>query len=385
MRRHDKANLFGSVGVRLVICLSLLLTVTACAADKTTATASRMKKPFLVSPQIDKTDVTFNLAADNAKEVVIVGQWSGWQRQPMTRNDNGTWTFKVTVMPPGVWTYFFLVDGLEINDPLNPVVQTGLKPDASIVQIPADPPAPWDQQNIPHGVLHTHRYFSTALGREREVIVYTPPGYGANSQPLPVLYLAHGWGGNEHSWTVEGRANAIADAMIATGAAVPMIIVMPNAHALPVTSDKMRNYMPDNTDAFINELRQDVRPLIESNYHVRTDADSRAFAGLSMGGAEAFTLGLTHPDEYTWIAALSPSSVPMGKIKAGLDAPATVNAKLHLFWVPVGRGESPEENHKFVDKLTAAGLKPEFELVDGDHSWPTWRGDLVKLLPRLFR
>lgn len=368
-----------------MICLGLLMTTTACVADKNAPAAAAPKKQFLISPQFDHADVTFNLQADRARDVLIVGQWSGWRQQMMTRNEQGIWTFKVTALPPGVWTYFFLVDGLEINDPVNPVVQTGREPNASLVVMPADPPAPWDPQNIPHGVLHTHRYFSTALGREREVIVYTPPGYSASSAPLPVLYLAHGWGGDQHSWSVEGRLSWIADSMVAAKQAVPMIIVMPNAHAIPLTGHEAHSYMPDNTDAFINELRQDVRPLVASNYRLRGDADSRAFAGLSMGGCEAFTLGLTHPDEYTWIAALSPAGVPLEKIQAALDDPAAVNAKLHLFWVPAGRWENPEYVEKFVDKLKAAGLKPEFELVDGDHSWPTWRSDLVKLLPRLFR
>jgi len=358
--------------------------IPACASAKKPAVTAR-EKPFLISPQIDQSAVTFNLLAERAKDVLIVGQWSGWQREPMTRLDQGVWTYKAAAMPPGVWTYFFLVDGLEINDPLNPAVQTGREPNASIVALAADPPAPWDTHNIPHGTLHTHRYFATALGRERQIIVYTPPGYNASSPPLPVLYLTHGWGGDERSWTAEGRANLIADSLIAANKAVPMLIVMSNAHAIPLTGHEPRSYGTDNTDAFIHELRQDIRPLVESTYRVRTDADSRAFVGLSMGGSHAFMLGLMYSDEFTWIAALSPGEVPLDRIKAALDAPAAVNARLHVFWVPIGRWDSPEHLEKFIDKLKAAGLKPEFELVDGDHSWPVWRGDLVKLLPRLFR
>jgi enterochelin esterase-like enzyme len=94
---------------------------------------------------------------------------------------------------------------------------------------------------------------------------------------------------------------------------------------------------------------------------------------------------LNHPDEFTWIAAMSPAAVPLDKIQSALDNPAAVNAKLHMFWVPAGRWEGADGVNKYLDKLRAAGLKPEFELVEGDHSWPNWRRDLVKMLPRLFR
>jgi enterochelin esterase family protein len=375
-----------TVIARLCICLAMAMTVIGCAGTKDDVKENlKEKKVFVTSPVFDRSNVTFNLRADRMTDVEVVGEWSGWKHQALAKNDQDVWTATVNAMPPGIWHYFFLVNGLEINDASNPVMQQSLKLDASIIQIPFDPLAPWDPQNIPHGVLHTHEYFSTALGRDRRMIVYTPPGYSTSSPPLPVLYLAHGLGGTEQSWSVDGRAGWIADALIAEKKAVPMIIVMPNAHAIPYTDQKFGSYLPVNTDAFVHELREDVVPLVESNYNVRKDGDSRGFAGLSMGGGEAYTLGLNYPDEFTWIAAMSPSSVPLAKIQTALDNPAAVNAKQHLFWVPVGRWEGPDGVNRYLDKLRAAGLKPEFELVDGDHSWPNWRRDLVKLLPRLFR
>jgi enterochelin esterase family protein len=363
-------------------CVFFLMSAASCAMD---TPPSKGQKAFLISPRIDGSDVTFNLDAPQAKAVVAVGQWDGWKPAPMVRDQKGIWSLHVPSMAAGIWSYYFLVDGLEINDPLNPVMQMSRELNASVIQIRSDPPAPWDPQNIPHGVLHVHEYFSPALGYDRQVIIYTPPGYSAASDPLPVLYLAQGFGGNERSWTVEGKANWITDALLAQKKCVPMIIVMPNAHAIPYDGRNVGQYLAPNTAAFIRDLRESVRPLVESNYRVRTDPDSRAFAGLSMGGCQAYTLGLTHPQEFTWIAALSPASVPLDTIRPALDDPANVNAKLHLFWVPVGAWEGPGGVKKFVDELSAAGLKPEFEIVEGDHSWPNWRRDLVKLLPRLFR
>jgi enterochelin esterase family protein len=362
---------------------ALLSILTGCMMTKD---IPEQKSVALPPPTPDKAgNVVFHLHADAMTDVKICGEWSGWKREPMARDANGIWTFSVTPMPAGIWHYFFLVNGLEINDPLNPIMQASRELNASVIQMPANPPAPWDWQDVPHGVLHTHQYFSAALGVLREVVVYTPPGYTGSGPALPVLYLTQGFGGTERSWTVEGKANWIADTLISNKSAVPMVIVMSNAHALPYNGEPFGKYLPPNTDAFIKDLREDVRPLVESSYSVRKDGDGRAFCGLSMGGCEAFTLGLNYPDEFTWIAALSPSTVPRDKIQTALANPSAVNSKLHLFWVPAGKWEEPEYTQRFVNKLRDAGLQPEFELVEGDHSWPNWRRDLVKLLPRLFK
>jgi enterochelin esterase family protein len=60
--------------------------------------------------------------------------------------------------------------------------------------------------------------------------VYTPPGYKKNGKSYPVLYLVHGAGGSDDSWTTVGRANNILDNLIGAGKAKPMIVVTPNGH-----------------------------------------------------------------------------------------------------------------------------------------------------------
>src|SRR5207302_10947600 len=73
--------------------------------------------------------------------------------------------------------------------------------------------------------------YSKSLGAKRRVHVYTPPGYEKNSQKYPVLYLFHGSGDNDATWTSVGRAQFITDNLIDQHKAVPMIIVMPDGHA----------------------------------------------------------------------------------------------------------------------------------------------------------
>lgn len=64
----------------------------------------------------------------------------------------------------------------------------------------------------------------------RRLHVYTPPGYEANTQRYPVFYLLHGAGDTDHAWTSVGRAGFILDSLIASGKALPMIVVMPAGH-----------------------------------------------------------------------------------------------------------------------------------------------------------
>ena len=68
-------------------------------------------------------------------------------------------------------------------------------------------------------------------GTRRKAQVYLPSGYSSEKR-FPVLYLLHGVGGNEYEWTGYVKAQAIIDNLIATGRALPMIVVMPNGRAM---------------------------------------------------------------------------------------------------------------------------------------------------------
>src|SRR5205085_9497525 len=83
---------------------------------------------------------------------------------------------------------------------------------------------------VPHGTVHVNFYDSSNLDTERMVYVYTPPGYESSKAKYPVLYLLHGNGQIEASWTWTGRANVILDNLLAEGKIKPMIVAMPYGH-----------------------------------------------------------------------------------------------------------------------------------------------------------
>src|SRR5262245_33998784 len=98
----------------------------------------------------------------------------------------------------------------------------------AMAQTPAPPPPPYLQaRNVPHGTVKSHEYKSKSLGTDRKVMVYTPPDYEKSTALYPVLYLLHGAGSDETSWTQRGQAHVILDNLIADGKLKPLIVVMP--------------------------------------------------------------------------------------------------------------------------------------------------------------
>lgn len=338
----------------------------------------------LVSPELlPDGGVTFRLRAPKASEVKVSGQFG--PEVALTRGEQGVWSATVPTVPAGVHEYRFLVDGFAVIDPQNPAVKPQRWPNTSILHVPANPPAPWDLQEIPHGTLHEHVYKSRALDTWRRIVVYTPPGV-EKAGKLPVLYLSHGYSDNEASWTVHGKAHWILDTLIHARKAKPMIVVMPDGHAIPPGASGFEEYGPANSAALCRELVEDILPLVESSYRVVTKPEGRAFAGLSMGGHHALTVALNHHDRFRWIGAFSSAPPPSQTIATGLDKPQVVNRDLRLFWVACGDKDFLfQQNRKFHALLDEKGIRHEFVETPGDHSWPVWRRYLVDFTPKLFR
>ena len=159
----------------------------------------------------------------------------------MAKGDDGVWSVTVGPLPPGIYDYTFNVDGVSHHRPVQPERlrqppgQPRLRRGARARRASRGTTSGGD---VPHGTVTIHWYDSDASGRRRRVHVYTPPGYGKDRRAsIPVLYLLHGSGDNDSHWMHIGRANVIADNLIADGKAVPMLIVMPDGH-VATTGDR---------------------------------------------------------------------------------------------------------------------------------------------------
>ncbi|HTV41490.1 MAG TPA: alpha/beta hydrolase-fold protein [Candidatus Sulfotelmatobacter sp.] len=341
----------------------------------------------VLSPEIGLDDtVTFRLRVPNAGNVSVEGQWPNGHAA-MSKGPGGIWCVTTGPIPPGIWEYSFNVDGLEMIDPDNSMNKPMRLPTVSILDIKSHPAQPWDLQNVPHGTVHWHTYFSSSLGRFRELAVYTPPGYeNEKRKKFPVLYLQHGYGDNQETWVVHGKANMILDNLIASNRTRAMIIVMADGHAkLPVTAPDA-NFLSHNTDLFERDLLHDIMPLIARNYRVKRGPANTAIAGLSMGGGESLTIGINHPDIFGWVAGFSAATPTTGALSGALQNPGKLNEKLRLLYIADGRDDFLlQRNEGFLSLLSSYNIKYEWHLTEGDHSWPVWRNYLADLVPRLFR
>ncbi|HXX93188.1 MAG TPA: alpha/beta hydrolase-fold protein [Planctomycetota bacterium] len=336
----------------------------------------------LVSPEVlSDRRVTFRLRAPQAQKVQLAGEWGG-PPQAMTKDDQGVWSLTVGPLEPDVWGYNFLLDGFAIPDPANAALKPMRSPRTSVLEVPGDPPRLHEFQKVPHGTVRLHEYESKALGRRRPLRVYTPPGYDrAADTRYPVLYLFHGSGDNEATWTSFGHAHWIADNLIAQGKAKPMILVMPDGHAVvgPEAREK-------NLPGFVEDLIGDVIPWVESNYRVLADPAHRGIVGLSMGGGQSLVGGLNHLELFAWVGGFSAAiRDPETTVASALADPAKTNARLRLLYLACGKDDRLVDNAKTLSQaLTQREIRHDLRITEGNHSWPVWRKYLADFLPLLF-
>jgi len=332
--------------------------------------------------------VTFRLLAPGARGVAVRGLGLA-QPVPMVRDAAGLWSVTIGPLAPDLYSYLFEVDGTTYTDRRNRRTKEWIEPE-SLVEVAGQPPALWSQQPVPHGVIARHVVPSGPREGEVAFEVYTPPGFDPKAATTyPVLYLLHGFGDEETAWATVGRANFIADNLIAQGRIAPLIIVMTNGHPVPLAkADFTPDYGQANSAAMTRELLEEIVPCVEHRYPVRREAAARAVAGLSMGGGQSLDLLLGHPDMFGWLGAFS-SAVPEGDLSArfaALLAAQKSGQAPRLVWIGVGRDDFLlEANVKFHAALEKQGVLHEWHLTAGAHEWPVWRTYLAEYLEKIFR
>jgi enterochelin esterase-like enzyme len=342
---------------------------------------------------------TFRLRAPNVKEVSV--QIDGLNNPLVMQKDaEGVWSATTEPLAPDYYGYAFIVDGVTMFDPSNSATKPNYLYRASELHVPpaagdsGDSALPtWEIADVPHGEVHHHFYRSKVVGDERGYFVYTPPGYDPRGkQTYPVLYLLHGYSDDASAWTAVGRANVILDNLIARGKAKPMLIVMPLGYGAPEVLNPNSGVFHDpgitqrNFDRFREALLTEIIPRVEGEYLVVKDRDSRAIAGLSMGGAESLLTGLNTLNEFAWIGAFSSGGIAkdFDKDFPGLDTSA--NAQLRLLWIACGTDDNLIElSRAFRSWLASKGIHHADIETPGAHTWMVWRRNLTEFAPLLFR
>lgn len=250
------------------------------------------------------------------------------------------------------------------------------------------PPEGFDtpREGIAHGKIEAVEYESNTVGAKRKAQVYLPPGYSMDRK-YPVLYLLHGIGGDESEWVRGGVPNVILDNLYADKLAVPMIVVMPNGRA--ATDVTARDPIPKQSPAFAafeQDLLKDLSPFIEMTYPVKTDRESRAIAGLSMGGGQALNFGLGNLDTFAWVGGFS--SAPNTKPPADLiEDPADAAKKLRLLYVACGDRDGllrvSQGVHAMLDEKQVPHV---YHIIPGGrHDFAVWKSDLYRFAQMVFK
>ena len=348
------------------------------------------------SPQVlSDGRIIFRLAADYATVVTLSGNWMAQGEGPlaMKKGEGGVWEVTVTGLEPEIYTYNFIVDGVPVNDPSNYKVQRDGTRFLNMLFVPGARSEVYNEAGH-RGNLTTLWYDSAQLGINRRMVVYTPYGYDnpANKKvKYPVLYLLHGGGGDEEAWTSMGRAAEILDNLIERGQAVPMIVVMPNgnpnqqaAQTLGIEPTNINYRDPYYANAYVKSLVTEIIPFIESHFRVNAKPESRAIAGLSMGGGHTLSASQLYPGVFDYICPLSISSQDTPEIRSQLRALKKDGYK--LYWVGVGNTDFLYEGAQTLDRiLTEEGLQHTFYVSEGGHEWKNWRLYLQTFAKLLFK
>ncbi|MEP6844914.1 MAG: alpha/beta hydrolase-fold protein, partial [Panacibacter sp.] len=178
-------------------------------------------------PQIlPDSRVVFRVKAPDAQKVQIdLGK-----KYDMPKDTGGYWMVTTDSISEGFHYYSLLIDDVALADPSSETFY-GMGRMASGIEIPFRGDDYYAVKDVPHGDIRIKKYYSTVTRSWRDMYIYTPPGYDANTnEKYPVLYILHGGGEDETGWAMQGKANLILDNLIAEGKAKPMLIVMPDAN-----------------------------------------------------------------------------------------------------------------------------------------------------------
>ena len=361
--------------------------------------------------------VVFRIAAPNAKEVTVAGEFGVPIRGALQKDASGVWSITLGPLPPDYYTYSFTVDGVRTPDPRNAMVRPGLNNVSSMFLLSGPESAFEEFQDVPHGELREVWYNSKTLGVQRRMHVYTPAGYDRSNTKYPVLYLVHGGGEDDLSWVVGGRASYILDNLISAGKAKPMIVVMPNGNVPVSVQTPGANPQDANAaraaiavkqrDLFINDLLTGIIPYVESTYRVIANREDRALAGFSFGGSQTLRAVTTNPDKFAYAGVFSMgimigSTAGAGSIagsasgsvadferdaSAFLTDPEKTNRMVKLFWIGSGKDDTVVGNSpRLLDQtLTAHNIRHEYHETPGGHSYANWRPYLRDFVQLLFR
>ncbi len=335
-------------------------------------------------PQVNSEGYArFRIDAPDAKSVIVSLGLGGRGGTVLHKDKDGVWTGTTEgPMDEGFHYYHLTIDGATVNDPGTNNYFGSTRWESGI-EIPAHDQAFYAlRTDIPHGNLQ-QVLFPTNVKNDRgesgmrRAFVYTPPTYGKNKKErFPVLYLQHGWGEDDTTWGMQGRANIIMDNLIADGKIRPFIVVMTYGLTNGIRFGGLREF---TAKEFETVLVDELIPYIDSHFLTIANRENRAMAGLSMGGMETKLITLRRPEVFSAYGLLSGGQYEPTDFTEGMPRP-------NVIFQSCGSKENPDGIRQSTDRLKQAGFNAHGYVSEGTaHEFLTWRRSLYEMAPLLFR
>ena len=359
-------------------------------------------------PKVDsQRRAYFRINAPQARKIVVDICSKKYDMQPQ---GNGVFMAVTDPLPVGFHYYFMNIDGVNFIDPASETY-FGCNRECGGLEVPEGPEGDYyrPQQGIAHGCVRSIYYPSahdaqivnskSSNGKLsnsqivwRHALVYTPAEYESAKNAkkrYPVLYLQHGMGEGETSWMLQGKMQHIMDNAIASGEAVPMIVVMESGDIKqPFGGGNNQAGRSEYGASFYPVLLEDLIPYIDANFRTKSDRENRAMAGLSWGGHQTFDVVLQNLDKFAWLGTFSGAIFGLDVKTAynGVFANADeFNKKIHYMYMNWG-SEDFIKSQSIVDSLRELGIKVDSSVSEGTgHEFLTWRRGLHEFIPHLFK
>lgn len=135
---------------------------------------------------------------------------------------------------------------------------------------------------------------SPAMKKEISATLILPDACQTNGARLPVLYLLHGYSDNHLGWASGTSIKQLADQY-------GIIVVCPDGGFSSWYFDSP----VDPAMRYETFISKELTGYIDQHYRTLPKRESRAIAGLSMGGHGSMFLAIRHPDTFSVVVCLS--------------------------------------------------------------------------------
>jgi enterochelin esterase-like enzyme len=246
-----------------------------------------------------------------------------------------------------------------------------------------------------HGHLETVTFYSAALHRRADYLVYLPPGYGRTTARYPAYYLLHGSPGRPQVYLAIASMPVRMDNLISRHRMRPMILVMPDGRigGSTYSDSEWANTPSGNYASYVMNVVHDV----DHRFLTIPHRQDRVIAGFSAGAYGATNVFLHHLTSFANLQSWSGyyletrTGVFAGASRATLAANSPLDyvhrvagliaadpVRAFLF---VGRDDNDSpQTRPMADALAAAGGVVDYALYRGGHDWQLWHAHLDQML-----